>query len=88
MSVRTGSEISKSKLQFSSCFDLILICLSVSRRFRPEGRSYLESRGHQGGRVVAVEVRLRPGRGAAVLDKMVFWRPGILQVRAQGVSAD
>lgn len=65
-----------------------LVLFFFCRRVRPERRPHLESRGHQGGRVVAAEVRLRPGRCAAVLDKVVLRRPGVLQVRAQGIATD
>lgn len=59
----------------------------MRRRVRAERRPDLEPGGHQGRRVVAAVVRLRPGRRAAVLDQMVFRRPGVLQVRAEGVAA-
>jgi hypothetical protein len=33
-------------------------------------------------------VRLRPGRGTALLDQMVQGRPGVLQLRSQRGAAD
>jgi len=58
------------------------------RGIRLEGCPNLEPRSDPSGWTIAAFLWLRSWGGAPLLDKMVLWRPGVLQVRAQRVTTD